>query len=505
MYRVETAADVARLLQLKLPEGQSLEYKSILTISTRPERRETLKDLTGMGNGGGGTVIYGIEKDPIDDALPGPVQPLTDTGLIGQLDAIVRDGARPPLLSEPRVIDWSGGFLLAIEVLPSLLGPYMVEGYGDHGYHRRANRSTIPMSEREVRDAYALADRWRSSREDIWRQYGLPTSAPGGKPWLTVSAVPEASFHDLIDPATTHPHQLRLPEDQLWILQLANFGADLFQNLRVFSDGYYAEAATASGDVACSIRIMRAGAVGFGFWIDADTPIGFWLPQAVNAQLLLLDWVRRCLALRVPLELEVELHGGHNLHLKPPGQFAREERRALVKPWPHNLQSRVFLGETILPWELASASRRHRLVLRVWDRIHQAYGAPRAPFEHFHIGWLYDMEGRTTNCYLGPGSIQQPLQHLFRVCVDGAMERARDANVVGWVDEGTVYDMEGRAIAATEFAVSVGLPSTYRVGLHSGAPPPDTLTALERHPTGGRKAPPLQGVPSPLSLQDLST
>lgn len=170
MYRVETAADVARLLQLKLPEGPSLDYKSTLDFSTRPKRAEILKDLTGMGNGGGGTVIFGVTEDPAHDDLPGPPQPLSDPGVIAQLDAIVRDGVRPPLLSEPRVIEWSGGgFVLAVEVLPSHIGPYMVEGYGESRYYRRANRSTIPMPEQEVRDAYALASRWSSNRDVIWQ------------------------------------------------------------------------------------------------------------------------------------------------------------------------------------------------------------------------------------------------------------------------------------------------------------------------------------------------
>ncbi len=51
------------LLTNKVPEGPALEYKGMLPISTRDERREALKDLSGMGNGGGGTVVGRRDDD----------------------------------------------------------------------------------------------------------------------------------------------------------------------------------------------------------------------------------------------------------------------------------------------------------------------------------------------------------------------------------------------------------------------------------------------------------
>lgn len=45
--------DLKRLVDLQVEESSVIEYKSQLPIQTRTERRELLKDLTGMGNGDG--------------------------------------------------------------------------------------------------------------------------------------------------------------------------------------------------------------------------------------------------------------------------------------------------------------------------------------------------------------------------------------------------------------------------------------------------------------------
>jgi predicted HTH transcriptional regulator len=54
---------VTRLIANRIPESASLEYKSELSLDARAARKELLKDLTGMANGGGGTVIFGLQEE----------------------------------------------------------------------------------------------------------------------------------------------------------------------------------------------------------------------------------------------------------------------------------------------------------------------------------------------------------------------------------------------------------------------------------------------------------
>jgi hypothetical protein len=67
--RVTSLAEVEALVADRIPEGPSLEYKEALSLGTRRDRIEMLKDLTGMGNGGGGAVIFGVAEDPNDERL----------------------------------------------------------------------------------------------------------------------------------------------------------------------------------------------------------------------------------------------------------------------------------------------------------------------------------------------------------------------------------------------------------------------------------------------------
>lgn len=160
--------------ELRLRESDSLEYKEAIPLGTPTERRELLKDLSGMANGGAGTIVIGVSKDSDNPELPSQVVPLVDRGIVGRLEDVARDGIRPPLLINLRTIDYSPGFVLVAEVTRSPLGPYMVEAGRDRRYYIRQNSRTAPMGEQQVRDLYMLAARARQNRPELWSSHHLP-------------------------------------------------------------------------------------------------------------------------------------------------------------------------------------------------------------------------------------------------------------------------------------------------------------------------------------------
>ena len=91
--RIETWNDVDSLILNAIPEGPSLEYKAALALGPDGQRVEAMKDLTGMGNGGGGTLIYGVHEDPANEGVPAGTRPLEDRSLVGVLEDIVRSFA----------------------------------------------------------------------------------------------------------------------------------------------------------------------------------------------------------------------------------------------------------------------------------------------------------------------------------------------------------------------------------------------------------------------------
>jgi predicted HTH transcriptional regulator len=162
----------------------------VLSLGPPAERSEAMKDLSGMGNGGGGTLVYGIEEDPKEEGIPIALRPHQDRGLVGVLEDVARSSVRPPLLMQVRPLEGPGGFVLVVEILRSPLGPYMVEAYGDRRYAVRVGSRTVPMTEQQVRDAYALASRARERRGEVWDSHALPMKAATSEAWLTVSVFP---------------------------------------------------------------------------------------------------------------------------------------------------------------------------------------------------------------------------------------------------------------------------------------------------------------------------
>ena len=87
---------VESLIQNRIPESGSLEYKSELSLASDGNRKELLKDLTGMGNGGGGTIIFGMQEEP-GTSVAKELSPLIVV-TTGQIEDIVRSAVHPPLV-----------------------------------------------------------------------------------------------------------------------------------------------------------------------------------------------------------------------------------------------------------------------------------------------------------------------------------------------------------------------------------------------------------------------
>lgn len=86
-------------LSCRSAETQHLEFKQAVVLGNPKQKVEVLKDLTGMGNGGGGTVVYGVaeEKTPTGESVASHVVELTDPEVLTALKGIVDSGVRPTL------------------------------------------------------------------------------------------------------------------------------------------------------------------------------------------------------------------------------------------------------------------------------------------------------------------------------------------------------------------------------------------------------------------------
>lgn len=463
-----TQDDLQRLIEEGIPESGSLEYKERLELKTDAQKRELLKDLTGMGNGGGGIIIYGIREADDGSGRPAHLTPLMDAALPGRLEDVVRNAVRPPLImGPPRRIEVGTGYILVVEVFRSPLGPYMVEAYDQNRYYLRQGSRVAPMDERQVRDAYALAVRERQDLERAWTTRELPVRPPTNRPYLAVSAIPLGSSTELIPPGPLDPNAFRPPDWMGRIAELGGFrGATC--NLSIWYRGVYGEAPHPITDFEGAwqlFRLDRDGAVGLAYaWDNAGRSFSeTFLARVAAAQLVYIGWLWQQLGLRDLVEVDIRLQN--------PSQF-----RLYVNQFEEPLQLQVAPGTSpplalvhraqILSSDLARASTRHRLVWEFSAKVCHAYGKPGSSSWCFTEGLLYRSDGHPSDLVVVGGGIQQRsgLQDLeFRIYRDGRVERVGDGRYVGHFSKGVLLDVEGDAVAATELALDTALPDDFLV------------------------------------------
>lgn len=443
-------------------EDQHFDVKQALDLATEAHRRELLKDLTGIGNGGGGTVAFGIAERVVgSEAVADHVVELTDRSLIGRLRDTIANAVRPTLRWHADVVEHpGGGYVLIIDVEPSPLGPYMVDAYKDHRYWRRVQTSTVPMDERMVHDLYAEAVRWEAQREQLWSALALPVKATwSARPWLTASGIPEHLVGEPFDPAQRAIDELAFHGALTEHARLAGL-SDLASAYTVWADGFVAESEAerepgsyppAPQAVA---RVHRGGAAGFG--VHLATPHRLDATRALNAQLAYMAQLWELAGVQNG-EVRIELTGLTRIASNDPaGPFP------LAAPPQAAPHLRVGLTEMVRITDLVDAASRHRLLRRFSDRVANCYGEPQQVVG-FEVGPLHVASGPAG----GFGSITW-LHHdgSFTtqdalVSVTGAVRRPSDLVAIGWWDGGVLLDLDGDVVAALEFATSLAIPPDF--------------------------------------------
>lgn len=467
--RFGTDEELQSLVADRIPESASLEYKRELHIAIRAERLEVLKDVSGMGNGGGGAVIYGIEEDSGSEwPVPSAITPLDDPGAAGRLEDIIRGGIQPPLLWELTTVDVAGGHVLVVNVLPSALGPYMVEAYGDRRHHIRSGTRTVPMTEQQVRDAYGLALRARDRRPDVWATHGLPLAPPTEDMWLIVSALPEEPLGDVLDMHAATVADFQPPLEMATYIN-NRFLGDLtpaLTSLQRWVDGFHAlDLGAVPEDPGHEVRLFRDGAAAIAARIrdfEAGASLAY-VARVLNTALLYLGWLWERVGLARPVEITARLHGIEGRVFADPSSSPVPTPLLRAISGPSGLVLDPIATTTyMLPWQLGRASVRHRAVLQFCDRLEQALGGSRAEVP-FRRGLLHDQAGVCVYVSVGGDTIYDDRGnwHMGWVHTDGSVSATRTGKVVAWYEDGVLLDLNGDAIAVLEMAPGGACPDGF--------------------------------------------
>jgi Putative DNA-binding domain len=155
MLKLETKADLNRLIVEGITESLTLDYKGSLALAKNNKARDELcKDVSAFANSAGGQIVYGIEEDKnaptkLDD---GADPSITKEWIEQILDSRIQpriDG----LVITPIQLAKGFGFVLTIPQATSR-APHQAP---NKKYYKRQNFQSSPMEDYEIRDTLRRA------------------------------------------------------------------------------------------------------------------------------------------------------------------------------------------------------------------------------------------------------------------------------------------------------------------------------------------------------------
>lgn len=256
-------ADLTGLIDNKVVERKTLEYKLGLPGNKDAERKEFLADVSSFANAAGGLLFYGIEsKDGIPTQLVGIERDRVDAEKL-RIEGMTRDGIAPRIISV-RVEDvplTSGKSILAISIPKSIQAPHMVT-FGNHAkFYTRNSSGKYQMDVFELRNAFRLFGNLTEQIREF-RLYRTSKIISGelpiqllDEPPIVIHSVPLLTFDSItqVDPASLESRINELEP----IKGHGGVGWSPGYNL----DGFMSFSSLPEGTVAYYMQIFRNGAI----------------------------------------------------------------------------------------------------------------------------------------------------------------------------------------------------------------------------------------------------
>jgi Schlafen, AlbA_2 len=255
-------ADLLELIENKVSERKTVEYKQALPGRTDGDRKEFLADVSSFANASGGHLVYGMKEDggnPVEICgldLPNP------DATVSALDSSIRDGIRPRI---PGLVVWpvplgSGLKAIVIHVPKSFASPHMVTFGGTSRFYARNSNGKNQLDVDEIRAAFSLSDRvservreFRLERIAKIQSGDTPSPLkPGGG--VVLHIVPLDAFKS---PAKIDPGEASSLSNKLPLVPLNHdFGGESWFNL----DGLVRSSFSSSNKYfSAYIQIFRSG------------------------------------------------------------------------------------------------------------------------------------------------------------------------------------------------------------------------------------------------------
>lgn len=260
-----TTADILRLVENRVAESRTLEYKQSLPGGSDDERREFLADVSAFANTIGGDILYGVVEEReaagkttgVPEAAPG--LPISGDAELRRLEEMIRDGIDPrvPSVRVQPIPGFANGSVVLLRIGRSWQRPHMVTFKNFSRFFARAASGKYQLDVHQIRDAFVGAASLRERVEAfrvarLHAVRGNTTTTPpllvGGR--IVLHVIPIAGFDAPesveLDLGTARPRPL-----------FAGFGSGLY---RINFDGVqgYEQAKDRCLDY---VQLFRNGAI----------------------------------------------------------------------------------------------------------------------------------------------------------------------------------------------------------------------------------------------------
>lgn len=157
-----TEQDLQALVDNKMMENKTIEYKQTLPGNSETEKKEFLADVSSFANTSGGDLIHGITENP-ETREPQAVQGFDITNVDetkSRLENILRDGISPRIsgIVIKEVILASSNKVLITRVPKSWNSHHRVVYGGHDKFYARNSNGKYPMDVVELRNAFNLSE-----------------------------------------------------------------------------------------------------------------------------------------------------------------------------------------------------------------------------------------------------------------------------------------------------------------------------------------------------------
>lgn len=195
-------ADLRSLIENRVPEGLTLDYKRDTVGASDNEKKEFLRDISSFANAAGGHLIFGMdEKGGVPVALDG-VNVIDSEKEVLRLEQIARAGLSPVIagLQSKSIALTSGRCALVVRVPKGLNPPHQVIFQKDFRIYGRNSSGKHPLTSEEIR-ALVTAGEELAERIRSWRvnrvasiDAGITSRPLADRPYIVVHTVPLDAF-----------------------------------------------------------------------------------------------------------------------------------------------------------------------------------------------------------------------------------------------------------------------------------------------------------------------